>query len=230
MAKRCSCSIAARSRARNGGRPVSSAYITPARLYWSARAVTGVPAACSGRHVVGRAEHAPRDGDAGRAEHTGDAEVGQLRLTPVGEQDVGRLDVAVDHAVVVRVLQRAADLQSDLTSLPPIEPPAVLQLLLETRALDEFHRVEERALFLAVAVQAHDAGVAERLAAIRPPPRKRSRNPSAAARCGLSTFTATTSWVSLVHRTIDRPHAAFAERFADLVGAELLLHGGAWRT
>ena len=63
-----------------------------------------------GRDVVGRAEHAAGGGQALRLERAGDAEVGDLGAALVVDQDVLRLDVAVDEAVLVRALERPADL------------------------------------------------------------------------------------------------------------------------
>ena len=80
----------------------------------------------------------------------------------VGEEDVGRLDVAMDDAVVVGVLERAAELDGDVGDLAPVEAPAGLELVFEAAAVDQLHRIEEDAVLLAVAVEPDDAFVAER--------------------------------------------------------------------
>ena len=49
-----------------------------------------------GRQVVAGAEHPPVRGQVGRLEHPGDPEVGQLGLALGRQEDVRRLDVAVD--------------------------------------------------------------------------------------------------------------------------------------
>ena len=56
-----------------------------------------------------------RDGRLGpfSAYQLGDAEVGDLHLAARIQENVLRLDVAVDDAVIVRVLQRLADLRHD---------------------------------------------------------------------------------------------------------------------
>ena len=70
------------------------------------------------RHVVRRAHDLPVAGERGvaaasRPEDLGDAEVGDLHPALLVEQDVLRLDVAVDDAFVVRELERLADLRDD---------------------------------------------------------------------------------------------------------------------
>ena len=68
-----------------------------------------------GAHVVRRAETQSRFGHAaagGGAHRERDAEVGHHRAAVV-QEDVLRLDVAVDHAVPVRVVQRVSDLAGD---------------------------------------------------------------------------------------------------------------------
>ena len=51
-----------------------------------------------------------------RLERAGDAEVGHQRLA-VGEQDVLRLDVAMDHALAVGMVERVGDLPGDAEGL-----------------------------------------------------------------------------------------------------------------
>ena len=81
----------------------------PERVDVGAR-VGALPHRLLGRDVVGRAEHAPGGGDARLLELAGDPEVGDLG-PPVGvDQDVLRLDVAVDHAARVGDGEAAGDL------------------------------------------------------------------------------------------------------------------------
>ena len=67
------------------------------------------------RHVARRADDHPRGGQAvAGALPLGDPEVGEHRATGVGvEQDVGGLDVAVDHAAAVRAVERIGQLHED---------------------------------------------------------------------------------------------------------------------
>jgi hypothetical protein len=114
------------------------------------------------RHVGGRA-----DGDAGgrdlRApsgvgQCLGDAEVGH-RGVPAGEHHVVRLDVAVNHPVVVGVRQRVGDLAEHAHGVGDRQrafaPDAVPQRL----AFDERHDVEQQALGLARIVERQDVGM-----------------------------------------------------------------------
>ncbi len=66
------------------------------------------------RHERGRAQRGPgaRRLAAGLA-HAGHAEVEQLDHVLAGDEDVGRLDVAVDDALVVEALERVAELGGD---------------------------------------------------------------------------------------------------------------------
>ena len=89
-----------------------------------------------------------------------DAEVGDERLAIV-EQDVLGLDVAVDDAVPVRVVERRGDLGGDSHRvghgqlLLPVEP------VRSDLALDERHDVEEEAVDLAGVEQREDVRVLE---------------------------------------------------------------------
>ena len=110
-----------------------------------------------------RAQHHPLPGEAvlGVLQGSGDAEVHQLHLALAGEQDVARLDVAVDDLLVMGVFQGLAHLVHDEggrvvgeVALPPdqgIQRDAVNVL---------FHDVIGMA-FLEVIVHLHDAVVLE---------------------------------------------------------------------
>ncbi len=67
--------------------------------------IHGVPLHLLGRHVVGRPHH-----DAGHGhllgKNFGDAEVGDLRGRALVDQNIGGLDVAMDDALLVRVIER----------------------------------------------------------------------------------------------------------------------------
>ncbi len=68
------------------------------------------------RHVEGRADH-PAAGQVKRggaaAYHLGDAKIGQVSVAGFVQQGVGRLDVAVEDAVGMGVIQRFAQLPQD---------------------------------------------------------------------------------------------------------------------
>ena len=64
-----------------------------------------------GGHVQRRAQHRPRRRErAGVRQQLGDPKVHQEGVAVIVEHDVGRLDVAVDHALVMCVIKRPGDL------------------------------------------------------------------------------------------------------------------------
>jgi len=109
-----------------------------------------------GRHEVGRSQHVAGGRQPRLAEQAGDAEVRELDRSVVGDQQVGGLDVAVDDAAVVGVLQRGADCDAHFGRFAPVKMPAGQQFVLQAAAVDVFHRVEEPPFFLAESEQADD--------------------------------------------------------------------------
>ena len=97
----------------NGGWPASISYSTQARLYWSLRPSRSALGAGLLRAHVGRSAHgeaAVGDVDvvaAGGRHGRGHAEVGHDRLAFL-QQDVLRLDVAMDDVMPVGVAERSA--------------------------------------------------------------------------------------------------------------------------
>ena len=71
-------------------------------------------------------------------EQLGEAEVGDLHAAPLVEQDVLGLDVAMDDAFVVGVLQRVADLRHDRQRLGRRQA-ARLDELPQVGAVDVLH-------------------------------------------------------------------------------------------
>ena len=78
-----------------------------------------------------------------RAGRERDAEVGDHGLALV-QQDVLRLDVAVDHALQVRVMERGGDLPDDADRLVDRELPLAGEPLPQRLARDEGHDVVEQ--------------------------------------------------------------------------------------
>src|SRR5262249_41335410 len=75
-----------------------------------------------GSHVTRRADDGPGVRRAGRLtaaglESLGQAEVGDLRYTRFGQENVGRLEVAMQDAVLVGALDRTSQRQKHLRSL-----------------------------------------------------------------------------------------------------------------
>ena len=80
---------------------------------------------------------------------------------PLVEQDVLGLDVAVDDAARMRVLQRVRDFAAIRSASSHRQLPLALQPLAQRLALDERHHVVEDAVGLAGVVQRHDVRVLE---------------------------------------------------------------------
>ena len=80
---------------------------------------------------------------------------------PAEEQDVLRLDVAVDDAALVRVLERFGRLAGDAERVVQRELLLAVEPVPERLALDERHDVVEQPLGLARVVEAEDVGVLE---------------------------------------------------------------------
>ena len=77
-----------------------------------------------------------------------DAEVGHHRL-PLVEQDVLGLDVAVDHALAMRVIERARDLAREPHRVVDRQLLLAVQPIAQRVALHEGHHMEHRALHFA---------------------------------------------------------------------------------
>ena len=119
------------------------------------------PVGLLGGHVFRRPQHVAGAREPAVAEEPGDAEIGELDAAVGRQQQIARLDVAVDDAAIVGVAQRPAGIDADLGHLAPIEPPSPPQFLLQAAADDQFHGVEQLAVLFAEAEQPHDVGVVE---------------------------------------------------------------------
>ena len=115
-----------------------------------------------GRHQLqpGRRRRQRLPGHLG-IEQLGDAEIEQLGDAVLGDQHVGRLDVAVDHQVLVRVLHRRGQLQEDVEPRVGVEH-ARFGVLDQRRAVDELHHQVRPAVGRRAAVeQPGDVGMVE---------------------------------------------------------------------
>jgi hypothetical protein len=111
--------------------------------------------------VVGRAEHAPGRGQPLRLERPRDPEVGHLRPALGVDQDVLRLDVAVDEHLGVRGRQRSSDLDRVGHGLADGQPAEPADSLLERLALDVLEHDVRRAVVLAGVDHGDDVRVRE---------------------------------------------------------------------
>ncbi len=109
--------------------------------YRSERASTCSPLACSGERywAVPIDRGGLRHRHAGVAHGAGDAEVHDLDLAGAGQHDVGRLDVAVDDAGPVAVLQRLEDADGHLQGPLGQQLAAGVQQLTQRGAVDVLH-------------------------------------------------------------------------------------------
>ena len=71
-----------------------------------------------------------------------------------GQEDVARLDVAVNDAVAVRRVQRVGNLDTDVDDLMDLQGPTV-EPIAQRRALDELHDDERMAVHLADVVESY---------------------------------------------------------------------------
>jgi hypothetical protein len=119
-----------------------------------------------GGHVVDRAHHRAgvgklMIGGVGRAVESGQAHVENLDHALVIEQEVGRLDVAMDDATAVSIGQATSSLQYVVGSIGYREWAMFLDEDREVLAVDVFHdQIPDAALHASV-VGMHDVRVAE---------------------------------------------------------------------
>ena len=92
-----------------------------------------------GRDVVHRADRLVGHGLGLGLREARDAEVHHLDAAVLQQHDVLRLDVAVDDAALVRVLQRLQDLHRKVQRLAPLDLALLLDVLLERDAVHIFH-------------------------------------------------------------------------------------------
>ena len=114
-----------------------------------------------GRGVAGGAEHrAGGLGPGGLGEGAGEAEVGDAQAALVVEEEVGRLDVAVDEAPAVGVLERTGGLEADLPGLGRVEAVAGVEQAPQRTAAEQLGD-EVGHVALAPVVHRHDVRVVE---------------------------------------------------------------------
>ena len=115
-----------------------------------------------GGHVGEGADDVAGRGQRGAVGEPGDAEVHQLgaRLALVGDLHVLGLDVAVDDAARVGVVERLAEIGADLADLAVAERALAAEAG-EGRALDQLGDQQRVAVLLAHLIEGDDAGVVE---------------------------------------------------------------------
>ncbi len=160
-------------------RPVAISYSTTPNENRSVRGSTSSPRACSGDMYaivptvvpatlvkcsgglvsLTRVEVPARSPVLGR--QLREAEVEHLHRAAAREEDVGRLDVAMQDAFGVRRVERVGDLRRDVEHVPQIERPS-RQPPIERLAVEQLHREIELAFVLVEAVDRADVRMIER--------------------------------------------------------------------
>ena len=130
------------------------------------------PRACSGTHVLGRAEHRSLGGKARVHRQVREAEVEDLdevlAAAARGQEDVVALEVAVDDAEVVGARERGAHLLEDVDARARDGIAASRELARERRADEVLHDEVELALLgLADVVDVDDVRVVDAVGGAR---------------------------------------------------------------
>jgi len=115
-----------------------------------------------GRDEVRRAEHHARGGELHVGGHPGDAEVGEHAPAVGADQHVGRLDVAVQHAVGVGDLQRAEQRDADLRDRARRDRAVFDHHVGEAARVEQLHDDPRSTAFLDDVVDLHHGRVLQR--------------------------------------------------------------------
>jgi hypothetical protein len=179
------------------------------------------------RAVVQRAEEARVLGGQthrGVVERLGEAEVGQRERAVDADQEVARLDVAVQQAAAVREPERVGDAGEAPRGVERrhrllAAAPRRGDVLVEAHADDAFHGEEQHALRLAVVVDRHDVTVVQRRGRARfgAEPLLHRRVAGVRRRQHLDRDLA---FELLLPAEVDRAHAAAAEHALDGVRSD----------
>ena len=122
----------------------------------------GAPLTCSGDGVAGGAEHGADGLGPGRlGQGPGQPEVADAQPAVVVEEEVGGLDVAVDEAPPVGVVEAPGRLQADEEGLGRAQPPAPVEHRAQAAAAQVLADQVGPVLLLAPVVDGHDVGVVE---------------------------------------------------------------------
>ena len=105
--------------------------------------VTGVrgflAASLLGGQILRRAHHHASVRKSVLIRGGGNPEIGELHNAIIGEQNIGRLNIAVHHPVGVHRLQCVSDLQQNRQQLLRLQAPAVGQILVKGAPVNQFH-------------------------------------------------------------------------------------------
>ena len=160
------------------------------------------------------------------AKQSGNAKVCNLDLIVRCQQQIGRLNIPVNNTVVVGVLERPASLHADVQRFFPIESSRGVQFLFQTRTIDEFHRIEERAIvMLAPSQETNDSVVLQDLErfdlGLKPLAESFGRRQLRAERLDGNPLPRV-----LIDGLVYRAHSSFADPPAEFVRAQLFVRHG----
>src|SRR5690554_1294640 len=93
--------------------------------------------------------------------HLGEPEIRDLRLPLLADEDIRRLQIAMDHPRLMCVLKRARDWRREAAKFIERERELAVQIFIERTAADEFHRHKAALARLDEIVYLHDAWVTE---------------------------------------------------------------------
>ena len=113
------------------------------------------------RQAGERGRRSPRPGTAADRPDLGQPEIENLRVAAAGDEQIRRLDVAVDDPGSVRRLERVGDLDRERQQLIDLER-APADPMLQRRPVEELHDEERAAVLLADIVNGADVGVIQR--------------------------------------------------------------------
>jgi len=88
------------------------------------------------------------------------SKVENLRVTALGDEEIGWFDVAVNYAFGMRCVEGVGNLDSQIQNLLGFHGPS-LDAMLEGLALKQFHRYEGLAFFFTDVVNCADVGMIE---------------------------------------------------------------------
>ncbi len=150
--------------------------------------------------------------------HLGDAEVGDHCPAFVVDQNVARLDVAVDHAAAVRIAERAGDLAQDGLHHRDGQRSQLTDDRVEGATLDVLHHEVEQMLAVTNRVDRNDVGMAERRGGLGLTPE--TLDPVAEAQHRRHDLDGDLAVERDVMREIHRRHPAATKLAGDVVVAE----------
>ena len=134
----------------------------PANLLWS--------------HVLDRSHGTPRSRQAICCYDRSQTKITELQLARFGDQEIARLDITMDDAVFVGVLQGFTDLQAEVDDSFPGQFPFPTEKIGEGSPFDQFHRIESFRAFASSSEAPNDVRMVKLLQDIEFPFKSRQQD------------------------------------------------------